>query len=85
MWSDCMRALCKVCGPERFKKAAVQILLEAPPGEPKIVVGPVIGKVTETSARILVEVSHEVSLTCILQDETGRHQAVQYTLQARAA
>lgn len=81
MWSDCMRALCKVCGPESFKRAAVQILLEAPPGQPKIVVGPVIGKVTDTSARILVELSHDVQLTCIVQDEARRQQAIQYVLQ----
>ena len=52
---------------------AAEALSTPPPGDIRILVGPVIGFVTNTTARVLVEVDKRCSLSCVLQpvSETG--------------
>ncbi|CAJ1334413.1 unnamed protein product, partial [Effrenium voratum] len=70
VWSACMRSMCDISG-ERFQKVVREKLEEEPVNEPHILLGPVIGKVTESSARILLEASHDVPIRCVLKAESG--------------
>mmetsp|Transcript_108239 Transcript_108239/g.316577 ORF Transcript_108239/g.316577 Transcript_108239/m.316577 type:complete len:714 (-) Transcript_108239:59-2200(-) len=68
-WAKCLKPLCEEAGADAFKAAVREELATPPPGEPKLVVGPVVGKVTEDSARILVEPDRDVTVTCSLTPE----------------
>lgn len=70
-WSDGLRRLCDkalVSGVSlaEFKGAMRRLLAKSQPGWPTISLGPVIGKATETTARILVELNHTSIVTCSL-------------------
>ncbi|CAE7776280.1 unnamed protein product, partial [Symbiodinium pilosum] len=60
LWPQALQQLCDKSGASKFKEKVRQLLKGPPPGNVRITVGPVIGKVTESSARILVEASHDV-------------------------
>lgn len=46
----------------------------------KMTLGPVVGKVTATSARILAEADGDAKVTCILKDPAGRETPATVTL-----
>lgn len=69
VWSDTMKSICEEVGADTFKDAVHSVLSEPAPGGLKIVVGPIIGKVTDTTARILVETSDDAELTCTLHPD----------------
>ena len=56
--------------------------VSCPSSDAAVVLGPVIGVVTSTTAVVLVEVSHVTTLTCVLTDPLSQHCA---TLRRRAA
>mmetsp|Transcript_20195 Transcript_20195/g.47099 ORF Transcript_20195/g.47099 Transcript_20195/m.47099 type:complete len:852 (-) Transcript_20195:156-2711(-) len=65
-WVEMIQGFCREVGAEDFKKAARAVLAQEHDGGPRIIVGPVIGKVTDSSARILVEINAEIELKCTL-------------------
>jgi len=65
-WARCIRPICEQVGADAFKEAVHAELEAAPPGDPKLIVGPVVGKVTQDSARILVEPDRDVTVACSL-------------------
>jgi len=62
--STSLQEICAKVGAPEFKKAVRELLAESPGHEPWITLGPVIGKVTESQARILMESSHDVEISC---------------------
>ena len=42
-------------------------------GEPRVLVGPVVGTVTATTAMVLLEVSHRATVTCVAVDPISMH------------
>ncbi|CAE7273047.1 unnamed protein product [Symbiodinium natans] len=84
-WSDSLQQLCAEAGATKFKEKVRELLHGPLPGEPRIILGPVIGKVTESSARILVEASHDVdNFSCACNAEGSSSAATaKMTLKAR--
>lgn len=70
-FAESMKAVLEAGGLHNFKAAARKILATDLDGvEPWLSVGPVIGKVTDSTARILVECTHHnVQVTCVLTPE----------------
>eukprot|EP00439_Symbiodinium_sp_Y106_P043175 s2486_g5.t1 len=64
-------------GAPKFKETVRHLLRGPPPGKPRIILGPVIGKVTESSARILVEASHDIEeFSCACRAEESSSPSV---------
>mmetsp|Transcript_70553 Transcript_70553/g.178624 ORF Transcript_70553/g.178624 Transcript_70553/m.178624 type:complete len:640 (+) Transcript_70553:62-1981(+) len=68
-WTACLQDLIDQAGVDEFKEKARELLTVPAFEQPTLVVGPVVGKVTETCVRLLVESSHEVEITCTLEAE----------------
>ncbi|CAE7652513.1 AVT4, partial [Symbiodinium sp. KB8] len=84
LWSDSLQKLCVKAGVPKFKEKVLHLLRGPPPGKPRISLGPVIGKVTESSARILVEASHDIEdFSCLAGDCSGPSVSTKTALKER--